>query len=63
LTERLNKSLLKDLQRSFNEADEDGSGALDLDEFIVAFGSVLGPRSTREELEQLFMRIDADSDE
>ena len=42
-------------------ADDDGSGELNLREFIAAFGKVLGKGLNYKQLNQLFMRIDADS--
>ena len=46
------------------EADEDGSGALDEEEFVNAFRNVKGMKGyrTEEQLCHLFMKIDANSD-
>ena len=49
------------LRTAFLAADKDSGGALDLDEFIEAFGKVLGQGLNKKQLNQLFMRIDADS--
>ena len=47
----------------FFDADEDGNGSLDLEEFITTIGSVLGgPSATREKLIVLFRRMDANMD-
>ncbi|KAJ9529394.1 hypothetical protein QJQ45_013762 [Haematococcus lacustris] len=43
------------------EADEDGSGELDIDEFTEKLGPHLGGNLTREAITQLFMKIDADA--
>lgn len=50
------------LKEKFNAADSDQGGALELEEFVAAFGSVLGHNLTKKELIQLFMRIDTNSD-
>jgi hypothetical protein len=43
------------------EADDDGSGELDIDEFCEQLGPYLGKDLTKEEVNQLFMKIDADA--
>ena len=48
------------LRIAFEQADMDGSGALDQDEFVNAFLPVLGAEAG--DVHLLFMRIDADSD-
>ena len=48
-------------ERRSQEADEDGSGELDLDEFIERIGPHLGDDLTKTQLTQLFMKIDADA--
>ena len=55
---------LIDLKKAFDEADQDGSGALDEEEFISAFKNVRGIKGydTEEQLCHLFMKIDANSD-
>eukprot|EP00898_Chlorokybus_atmophyticus_P007244 jgi/Chlat1/7520/Chrsp61S07012 len=56
------------LKRAFDEADTDGSGALDQEEFLKAFRSVQGggghaySSSDDVQLAHLFMKIDANSD-
>lgn len=42
------------------EADEDGSGELDPDEFYEKLGPYLGQKLSPAAVSQLFMRIDAD---
>lgn len=55
---------LIDLKKAFDQADEDGSGALDEEEFVNAFRNVKGIKGykTEEQLCHLFMKIDANSD-
>lgn len=54
---------LKKLKRQFLEADEDGNGTLELDEFIVAFRGSLGRNSSSDdELTALFLKIDVSND-
>lgn len=43
------------------EADEDGSGELDIDEFCEKLGPHLGNNLTITQIRQLFMKIDADA--
>lgn len=49
------------LRTAFLTADDSGDGELSLKEFIAAFGKVLGKGLNYKQLNQLFMRIDADS--
>ena len=59
-----NLETLKQLKTAFDNADSDGSGALDEEEFIQAFQSVgsLSMYKSAEELGNLFRKIDANSD-
>ena len=50
-----------ELREAFDLADIDAGGALELNEFIEAFGEVIGKHMNMKELKQLFMKIDADS--
>ena len=50
------------LREKFNQADTDQGGALELEEFVAAFGDVIGEGLSNKELVQLFMRIDTNSD-
>lgn len=43
------------------DADVDGSGELDFDEFANKLGPLLGKNLTRDQIAQLFMKIDADA--
>lgn len=43
------------------DADDDGSGELDIDEFCDQLGPYLGKNLSKEEISQLFMKIDADA--
>ena len=60
-SERINLQDIMQLRTQFLKADDDGSGELELPEFISNFGKVLGKNLSYKELNQLFMRIDADS--
>ena len=63
LEDELNLLRMDELKRMFFEADEDGNGELDLEEFVSTIGSVLaGPHATREKLIVLFRRMDANMD-
>ena len=59
-----NLETLKLLKTAFDDADSDGSGALDEEEFIQAFQSVgsLSMYKSAQELGNLFRKIDANSD-
>ena len=50
-----------ELREAFDLADLDRGGALEIGEFIQAFGEVIGAGMTHKQLKQLFMKIDADS--
>lgn len=66
LDDEMNLEQLKLLKRIFEEADEDGSGELDIDEFVEKLGPYLAGATgvqleTMEDIRQLFMKIDADA--
>lgn len=56
----INLENLVKMKRVFEEADEDGSGELDPDEFYEKLGPYLGEGLRPAAVSQLFMRIDAD---
>ncbi|KAL4440619.1 hypothetical protein ABPG75_003620 [Micractinium tetrahymenae] len=56
----INLENLVKMKRVFEEADEDGSGELDPDEFYEQLGPYLGQGLSPAAVSQLFMRIDAD---
>jgi len=60
-SERINLQDIMQLRTAFITADDSGDGELSLNEFIAAFGKVLGKGLKYKQLNQLFMRIDADS--
>ena len=59
-----NIHVLTQLKVAFDVADADGSGALDEQEFVSAFRSVkeVSQTATEEQIQHLFMKIDANSD-
>ena len=50
-----------ELREAFDIADTDKGGELDLDEFKEAFGEIIGKNMNMKQLNQLFMKIDADA--
>ena len=50
-----------ELREAFDLADTDHGGSLELEEFIEAFGEIIGKNMNQKQLNQLFMKIDADS--
>jgi hypothetical protein len=54
-------NLLPATQQWLQAADEDGSGELDIDEFCAKLGPHLGVNLKRQQVAQLFMKIDADA--
>mmetsp|Transcript_13415 Transcript_13415/g.44193 ORF Transcript_13415/g.44193 Transcript_13415/m.44193 type:complete len:870 (+) Transcript_13415:164-2773(+) len=61
MEDKINLNELMLLKQRFQEADDDGSGGIELDEFVSSFGSLLGDHLTEMQLAHLFMKIDADS--
>lgn len=62
LEDHINLEVMLKLKETFMQADVDGGGDLDIDEFVDAFDGILGDGDSEEELRKLFMRIDANSD-
>ena len=62
MEDRINLHQLMELKAAFDRADTDGGGSLDIQEFLEAFGGVLGKNLSNEQLTHLFMKIDANSD-
>ena len=60
-SERINLQHIMELREAFDIADTDSGGALELEEFIEAFGDIIGKNMNQKQLNQLFMKIDADS--
>ena len=55
---QLTNEKLKKLQSIFAEADEDGGGGLDMDEFRTAMRQTMGdPNITDTELDMIFMKV------
>ena len=62
LEDQLTNDKLQELQGIFEEADEDGGGGLDMDEFRNAMRKAMGAHLTDKELDQLFMKVDTNCD-
>ena len=50
------------LQKMFEAAEDDGRSGLDIDEFKLALRSTVARHSTEDEMEVLFMKVDANCD-
>ena len=50
-----------ELREAFDAADKHKGGALSLSEFVDAFGGIIGKDMNKKQINQLFMKIDADS--
>ncbi|XP_064622322.1 WD repeat-containing protein on Y chromosome-like [Lineus longissimus] len=61
LEEQITNEKLRNLQRLFEEADEDGGGGLDIDEFRIAMQQTM-PGVDAHELEIIFMKVDTNCD-
>ena len=62
VNKQMNLHHFQQLRQIFDEADEDGGGSLDLEEFREAFGTILGEGLTMDQMTMMFMKIDANSD-
>ncbi|WIA32779.1 hypothetical protein OEZ86_005963 [Tetradesmus obliquus] len=64
LSDTVNLQVLRHLESVFRSADANGSGELDMEEFVAAFKGVIStPEGSDDEaLRKLFMRIDANCD-
>ena len=64
LNDAFNLAVLRELKKAFDAADDDGSGALDEEEFVEAISKVSALRASMadEGVNHLFMKIDANSD-
>ncbi|XP_057313413.1 WD repeat-containing protein on Y chromosome-like isoform X1 [Hydractinia symbiolongicarpus] len=63
IEERITLEHLNKMKKAFEEADEDGSGTLDLEEFKNVFKYFLGLKGANEhQMKALFMKIDSSSD-
>eukprot|EP00210_Caulerpa_lentillifera_P000727 g704.t1 len=64
LEENINAEVLSQMKSVFDQADTDGGGFLDIDEFIEAFLGVLSTKDGSDEiaLRKLFMRVDVNAD-
>ena len=57
LEDQLTNEKLKKLERIFEEADEDGGGGLDMEEFRNAMRDAMGQPLRDHELDLLFMKV------
>ena len=57
LEEQLTHEKLIELQKIFEEADEDGGGGLDMDEFRHAMRKAMGAHLSDREMDQIFMKV------
>jgi hypothetical protein len=66
IEEMLNLDHMQELRKRFEEADADGNGAIDVEEFKAVFKKLLGRKakesSSEEQMTALFMKIDFSSD-
>ncbi|XP_014668843.1 PREDICTED: WD repeat-containing protein on Y chromosome-like [Priapulus caudatus] len=62
LEDQMNNDHLIKLQNMFEEADEDGGGGLDIDEFRGAMRKTMGGNVDDHELDILFMKVDTNCD-
>ncbi|XP_062516095.1 WD repeat-containing protein on Y chromosome-like isoform X2 [Corticium candelabrum] len=62
LEDEINLFHLKMLMETFQQADENGSNGLDVDEFCLAFGDILGKGKNRQQMNFMFMKIDSNCD-
>jgi len=62
MEKELTYSKLKALQAIFEEADEDGGGGLDMEEFRFAMRHTMGNNVSDDELDRIFMKVDTNCD-
>ena len=62
LEDQLTNEKLIQLQRIFEEADKDGGGGLDMEEFRTAMRQAMGQHLTDEDLDLIFMKVDTNCD-
>eukprot|EP00965_Chrysotila_dentata_P035462 1179754-Pleurochrysis_carterae.AAC.1 len=55
--DRINLHQLMELKAAFERADLDNGGSLDMEEFLEAFGGVLGKNLAKKQLMHLFMKV------
>ena len=58
---QLTNDKLRELERIFEDADEDGGGGLDMDEFRNAMRKAISQSLTDRELDIMFMKVSADT--
>ena len=57
MEDKMTEEKLRELQQIFEDADTDGEGGLDMDEFRTAMRRTMGDRITDHELDILFMKV------
>ena len=62
LEDQLTNRKLQQLQQIFEEADEDGGGGLDMEEFRTAMRHAMGDHLTDDDLDRIFMKVDTNCD-
>lgn len=60
-SEQISLQHIMELREAFDAAKKHKDGALELDEFLDAFGGIIGRDMNDKQINQLFMKIDADS--
>ena len=60
-SEQISLQHIMELREAFDAADKHKGGALSLSEFVDAFGGIIGKDMNKKQINQLFMKIDADS--
>ena len=60
-SEQISLQHIMELREAFDAAKKHKDGALELEEFMDAFGGIIGRDMNDKQINQLFMKIDADS--
>lgn len=60
-SEQISLQHIMELREAFDAAKKHKDGALELEEFMDAFGGIIGKDMNDKQINQLFMKIDADS--
>lgn len=60
-SEQISLQHIMELREAFDAAKKHNDGALEIEEFMDAFGGIIGKDMNPKQINQLFMKIDADS--